>query len=81
MAKPFHTKTFRSGNSVAVRLPKGLEMGADIEVTAQTFGDGVWIRPAAKRQSVAEMVERLRALGPLGEIGERDAEIPERPGL
>jgi len=76
-----HTKTFKSGNSVAVRLPKGFAIPADTEVTAESFGDGVLIRPRAKRQTLAEMAARLLALGPVGDIEQRQVDLPERSGL
>ena len=81
MNHPVQTKTFMSGNSVAVRLPKGFAIPADTDVTAETLGDGVWIRPRAKRPTLAEMAERLLALGPVGEIEVREVDLPERAGL
>lgn len=39
------TKTFKSGNSVAVRLPKELGFEADIRVTVERDGNGVSIQP------------------------------------
>lgn len=81
MSKPAHSKTFKSGNSEAVRLPKGLGFGIGREVTAEPLGDGVWIRPKAKRPSLAEMSARLLAMGPVGEIEERIVDLPERSGL
>jgi antitoxin VapB len=74
------SRTFRSGNSEAVRLPKGVAFGKDIEVTIVRSGDVLTISP--KRPSVAEMVEKLLALPGPGEIEVRDTEeIPEPPGL
>jgi antitoxin VapB len=81
MNAPRKSRTFKSGNSEAVRLPKGLGFGIGTEVVVEPFGDGVWIRPRAKRQSLAEMSARLLALGPVGEIERREVDLPERPGL
>jgi antitoxin VapB len=81
MNSPYSTKTFKSGNSAAVRLHRALGLPADIEVTAEPLGNGVWIRPKGKRQTLAEMSAKLLALGPVGEIERREVDLPERPGL
>lgn len=74
------SKTFRSGNSEAVRLPKSVAFGRDVEVTIERTGDVLTIRPA--RRSVAEMIAALNALPSPSSIEVRDEiEIPERPGL
>jgi antitoxin VapB len=74
-------KTFRSGNSVAVRLPNEMGIEAGVEVVIQRSGDTVTITPKSKH-SVAEMIARLRALPKPDYIQEREPiEFPERPGL
>jgi len=74
------SRVFRSGNSEAVRLPKDVAFGRDIEVTIVRSGDVLTITP--KRPSVAEMLRRLRELPKPSDIEERDADIfPDRPGL
>ena len=86
MNRPVHSKTFKSGNSVAVRLPKtfAIPAGAEVEisrsgnrVTVQLSGD----QAAAKRR----WLEALDALGKLpkpGAIEKREPiEFPDRPGL
>lgn len=86
MNKPVQTRTFKSGNSVAVRLPKGFAIPADTEVELVQSGDTVTIRLArdeakAKRR-MREMLDKLKAIGPIGEIEEREPiEFPDRPGL
>lgn len=76
------SKVFRSGNSEAVRIPKALAFGADIDVTVSRVGDALWIRPKAKRPSLADMAATLLAMGPLTEIEARPPfEGPERRGL
>jgi antitoxin VapB len=67
------SKVFRSGNSEAVRLPKEVAFGRDMDVTVERRGDEVIIRP--KRQSIAEMVRKLRALPSPDEIEIRDPDI------
>ena len=79
------SKTFKSGNSVAVRLPSEIGFAAGMAVVIERTGDTITIRPAqdaaAEKRSLDEMIAALRAIGPVGEIGERDAtRIPDRPG-
>ena len=73
------SRVFRSGNSEAVRLPKDVAFGRDVEVTIVRSGDVLTIYP--KRPSIAEMLAKLDALPKPGEIQERDDIWPERPGL
>jgi antitoxin VapB len=40
------SKTFKSGNSIAVRLPKTIAFPADTPVTIERHGDTLTIRPA-----------------------------------
>lgn len=86
MNKPIHTKTFKSGNSVAVRLPKGFEIPADTEVEISKTGNQVTIRMVedkveAKRK-MHEMLEALKALPKPARIQKRvRLEFPKRPGL
>lgn len=40
------TRTFKSGNSEAVRLPKGMGFGLDTAVIVERDGDTLTIRPA-----------------------------------
>jgi antitoxin VapB len=58
------TKTFRSGNSEAVRLPKGIAYGRDIELEATRSGDTIILQPHKKRRTPAETVALLRKIGP-----------------
>lgn len=73
------SRVFRSGNSEAVRLPKDVAFGRDMEVTIVRSGDVLTITP--KRPSVAELLKALDALPAPGEIQERDDIWPDRPGL
>ncbi|MDO9222359.1 MAG: AbrB/MazE/SpoVT family DNA-binding domain-containing protein [Caulobacter sp.] len=74
------SKTFRSGNSQAVRLPREIAFADDTEVTIERSGDVLTIRP--KRISIAEMLRRLDELPGPGEIEVRDPDIfPDREGL
>lgn len=74
------SRTFKSGNSVAVRLPKEVALPPDIGVTISRSGDVLTISPA--RMSIKEMLRRLDELPGPDEIEVRDADVvPDRPGL
>lgn len=74
------SRTFRSGNSAALRLPKEVAYEGEVEVTIVRTGDVLTIYP--KRPSVAEMLARLAELPRPDSVETRDVEpLPERPGL
>jgi antitoxin VapB len=74
------TRTFRSGNSEAVRLPKDIAFGEGVELVAVRSGDVLTLYPAAA--SIPDMMARLRALPTPPSIEVRDEdELPERAGL
>jgi antitoxin VapB len=74
------SRTFRSGNSEAIRLPRDVAFGEDVELVIVRSGDVMTIYPAAS--SVPEMIARLRSLPAPPTIETRDEEdIPERSGL
>jgi antitoxin VapB len=82
------TRTFQSGNSEAVRLPKGLGFGIGTEVRIERDGNRLVLTPVddpeAVRASMRQLVEDLRRItGPDGlPREERDVDWwPERPGL
>ena len=75
------SKTFKSGNSEALRLPKEVAFGPGVEVTIRRIGDELTITPKRKR-TIADLVARLQALPRPDEVEEREPiEFPERPGL
>jgi antitoxin VapB len=74
------SRTFRSGNSEAIRLPRDVAFGEDVELVIVRSGDVMTIYPAAA--SIPEMVARLRELPVPPNIEVRDQEdIPERTRL
>jgi antitoxin VapB len=80
------TRTFKSGNSVALRLPRGLAIGPDEKMLIEQNGDVLTVRrlkdPAEEKRKLAALVEALRALPHPPEVEVRDPiEFPERPGL
>ena len=74
------TRTFRSGNSEALRLPRDLAYGNDVELVIVRSGDVMTIYPAAT--TIPAMIKRLRSLPAPPAIEQRDVEeLPERRGL
>jgi len=74
------SRTFMSGNSEAVRLPREMAFGPGVELTLVRSGDVLTIYPT--RMSMADMVAALNALPRPGGIEARDEDLfPERPGL
>ena len=74
------TRTFRSGNSAALRLPKDVAFGEDVELVIVRSGDVMTIYPSAS--SIPTMIERLRSLPAPPSIQRRDREeLPERRRL
>jgi antitoxin VapB len=74
------TKTFMSGNSEAVRLPKGIGFGPNVALDVIREGDVITLKP--QKVSVSAAIEQLRKMPvvPVREV--RDPDIfPEREGL
>ena len=80
------TRTFKSGNSVALRLPKSLAIGPNERMLIEQNGDVLTVRrlkdPAEEKRKLRELVETLRSLPHPPEVEKREPiEFPERPGL
>lgn len=80
------TRSFKSGNSVAVRFPRGTGLQPDVELTIIREGNEYRVKPKydeeADKQRIVRLVERLRAIGPPDEVLPRQAiEFPARSGL
>jgi len=76
----YRGKTFKTGNSQAIRLPKEIAYGDDVELIIVRSGDVVTLYPATS--SLKDMIARLDALPRPPSVEERDLdEIPERRGL
>jgi antitoxin VapB len=74
------SRTFRSGNSEAVRLPRNVAFGREVEVTIVRSGDVLTIYPAHK--PIGDLVKQLAELPRPPRIEARDDEVlPEPPGL
>jgi antitoxin VapB len=87
MNAPVHARTFKSGNSEAVRLPKGIGFGIGIDIVVERQGDKVVLTaardPASEKRRLLDMLARLQAIGaPDDGVQVRvPFEFPERPGL
>jgi antitoxin VapB len=80
------TSAFKSGNSIAVRLPKdfGIKAGDELELVQR--GKKIELRrtvdPDYEKAQLQELVRQLRALGPVDDPQPREPiEFPDRPGL
>ena len=74
------SRTFRSGNSGAVRLPKSVAFGRDVELTIVRSGDVLTIFP--RRPPIGDLIAPLAALPRPCDIEVRDEEdLPEPPAL
>ena len=74
------TRTFRSGNSEALRLPKDVAFGEDVELVLIRSGDVLTVYPAVT--TLTDMIARLRTLAAPSAVERRDTEeLPERPVL
>jgi antitoxin VapB len=81
------SKTFKSGNSVALRLPKEIGFAPGMDVVIERSGDVLTIRPrydaAAEKARLQALLDDLAEIGPPEDgVQPRDPfEFPERPGL
>jgi antitoxin VapB len=74
------SRTFRIGNSEAIRLPRDVAFGKDVELVIVRSGDVMTIYPVV--MSMPAMIERLRAPPAPSTVERRDEEeLPERPRL
>lgn len=78
----FRSKIFRAGNSDALRLPKEVTPGTDVEVEIIKQGDVLTVRPIKQRMTPQELVTALRALPKPPKVQRRDKIVfPHRKGL
>jgi antitoxin VapB len=86
MTKPVHTRTFKSGNSIAVRLPKGFAIPEGVEVELDKSGDVVTLRltrdPAEEKARLLKMLDKLAKMPKPPQVEKREPIVfPERRGL
>ncbi len=73
------TRVFKSGNSQAVRLPKGFSYGDGVELEISRDGDVTTLRPA--KTDFHRMLEELRKMPkPSTPIERPPFEAPDRYG-
>lgn len=83
MNRPVHSKTFKSGNSVAVRLPKTFAIPAGAEVGISRSGNRVTVQlsgdQAVAKRRWLEALDALDKLPKPGGIEKREPiEFPDR---
>lgn len=86
MTKPVHTRTFKSGNSVAVRLPKGFAIPEGAEVELEQAAGVVTMRmaidPATERERMLTWLDQLKAMPKPAQVEKREPIVfPKRRGL
>ena len=78
----YRSKTFRAGNSDALRLPKDVTPGADVEMEIIKQGELLTVRPIKPRMTPRELVAALRALPkPPRPLKREKIVFPRRKGL
>jgi antitoxin VapB len=77
------TRTFRSGNSEAVRLPRALGFGVGATVRLERVGDRIVITAADHGlERTRAMLGQLRAMPrPAAPLVREPFEYPDRPGI
>lgn len=74
-------KSFKSGNSMAVRVPKETAFEEGAELIVERSGDVMTIYPARKK-NMADLIDELRRMPRPPYVEERDTEeLPEPKGL
>lgn len=86
MTKPIRTKTFKSGDSVAVPLPKEFAIPEGTDVELDKSGDIVTLRvtrdAAREKARMLKLLNELDALPKPPSVEKREPiEFPERDGL
>jgi antitoxin VapB len=77
-----HTRTFKSGNSEAVRLPKEMGFGVGSKVQLIDNGDSITIRRPRPTMTPKELIEALDKLPKPKTVQVREPiEFPERRGV
>ena len=77
-------KTFKSGNSEALRLPKEVAFGADVAVTIRKVGNTLEVTPKVQpKKTMAELAAQLLEIGspPGPKVGRQKIIFPKRRGL
>jgi antitoxin VapB len=78
MTAPKHTKTFKSGNSVAVRLPKSLGIEAGVPVTVREEHGKYIVEPAKKDPDRIDLTGIAGSIPGLKPLTPEEREFEER---
>lgn len=87
MNAPHSTKSFKSGNSEAVRLPKGVGFGVGTELRVEREAGRIVLTPvsdpAEDKRKLLALLDDLAAIGtpPDGVQKREPFDFPDRPGL
>lgn len=74
------TRTFKSGNSQAVRLPKNFTYDDGVELVVERKGDVTTLYP--KRLTPSQLADKLNAMPKPASVEKRAPPMPpKRPGL
>lgn len=71
MGEERHVRLFRNGRSQAVRIPRDFELPGDEAIIRKE--DGKLVIEPVRKKSLARLLARLQAMGPLGP----DDQFPE----
>ncbi|MBM3550443.1 MAG: AbrB/MazE/SpoVT family DNA-binding domain-containing protein [Alphaproteobacteria bacterium] len=70
------TRIFKSGNSLAVRLPRGIAFDEGAEVVVRRQGESLVVTPL--RLDMAQLVARLKAAPPTVALSRPEFKPPKR---
>ena len=82
MTKEVRSKTFKSGNSVALRLPKALGIGEGVEMVVREEHGRYVVEPVTPERKLIDLsfLDGVKPIG-LKLLTARDREIDPTPGL
>lgn len=70
------TRIFKSGNSLAVRIPRGIAFDEGAEVVVRRQGGSLVVSPA--RLTMSDLVARLKAAPPPASVARPEFKAPKR---
>ncbi|MFO1125823.1 MAG: AbrB/MazE/SpoVT family DNA-binding domain-containing protein [Methylocystis sp.] len=70
------TRIFKSGNSLAVRIPRGIAFNEGAEVVVRRQGESLVVTPL--RLDMADLVARLKAAPPPAPMARPEFKPPKR---
>ncbi|MBM3564075.1 MAG: AbrB/MazE/SpoVT family DNA-binding domain-containing protein [Alphaproteobacteria bacterium] len=70
------TRIFKSGNSLAVRIPRGIAFAEGAEVVVRRQGESLVVTPL--RLDMADLIARLKAAPPAVPVARPEFKPPKR---